>query len=137
MLEDDTAPPAYSHIAFWFDPYDAISVSKTGTSHQSGNIRNNRKLFTLNEHVIGDKTGYPTLLGYSEQVSADIFHQSEKLVIVVEHVRIVEGSVVVWWTRYGHLNRLVWDLNHLTAVPEYDSVDRTHSTSSTESHPVS
>ena len=58
MLNNDAASTAYSHVAFGFDPYYAISISEPGLQHEPGDVGHDRILLALHEHIVGDEADY-------------------------------------------------------------------------------
>src|SRR5439155_1889593 len=90
----------YSYVAFWFDPYYAITISKPGIKHEPSDVSDDGILLSLHEHIISNKTGHPARSKDSIEVACEMINQSEKLAIVLEQVRIVERGVIVGWARH-------------------------------------
>src|SRR5438552_7473889 len=100
MLNYNAASSTYSYVAFWFDPYYAITISKPGIKHEPSDVSDDGILLSLHEHIISNKTGHPARSKDSIEVACEMTNQSEKLAIVLEQVRIVERRVIVGWARH-------------------------------------
>src|SRR2546428_13832482 len=103
MLNYDAASSTYSYVAFWFDPYYAITISKSGTQHEARDVSDDGILLSLHEHTISDKTGHSARGQDSVEAAGEIPNQAKKLIRVLEQVRIVERRIVVGRARHPHL----------------------------------